>query len=128
MPVKIKGREIGKSEFDNWEVLINGKWQDFTPPYDENLKATTVNERLFLSGLLDEYEKALKQDKEKAKKILVGLEIDTDSIEQIFPPLSPICKRGVIRVRIILPQKQAKTIGIEMNVGMRKLKNILKKN
>ncbi|MDR0560430.1 MAG: hypothetical protein LBG92_09675 [Prevotellaceae bacterium] len=84
MPVKIKGRENRKPEFDNWEIFQNGKWQEFTPPYNENINAMTGNERLYRSGLLDEYEKALKTNKEKAKKILIGLEYDDNSVKQIL--------------------------------------------
>lgn len=84
MPVKIKGRETGKPQFDNWEIQINGKWEEFLPPYDENLNAMTVNERLYRSGLVDEYEKAVINNKEKAEKILAALEIDNNSIKKIL--------------------------------------------
>jgi hypothetical protein len=47
------------------------------------LGGMTVNERLFASGLVDEFDKSLKNDKDKAKKILELLYIDNPSIEQI---------------------------------------------
>jgi len=43
----------------------------------------TVNERLYFCGLLDEFDKALISDKDKAKKILKLLGVDESSIEKI---------------------------------------------
>ncbi|MDR1015275.1 MAG: Maf family protein [Coriobacteriales bacterium] len=34
MPVRIKGRDIGRPEFDTWEILTGGEWRPFRPPYD----------------------------------------------------------------------------------------------
>ncbi|MDR0500197.1 MAG: hypothetical protein LBG97_02985 [Coriobacteriales bacterium] len=72
MPVKIKGRELRKPEFDKWEILRDGKWQPFLPPYDEtqDICAMTVNERLNMAGLLEEFKQAKHTDKAKARKIL----------------------------------------------------------
>ena len=49
----------------------------------EVLGGMTVNERLFVCGLMDEFEKALIKDKIKAKKILELLGVDNSSIEKI---------------------------------------------
>jgi len=43
----------------------------------------TVNERIFVCGLMDEFDKALLDDKAKAEKILELLGVDKPSIEQI---------------------------------------------
>lgn len=48
-----------------------------------NLIGTTVNERLYLTGLFDEFEKAMKSDKKKAEYILQELKVDPDSIKKI---------------------------------------------
>ena len=43
----------------------------------------TVNEQLYVCGLMDEFDKALFVDKDKAKKILELLGVDKPSIEKI---------------------------------------------
>lgn len=49
----------------------------------EGLGGMTVNERLFVCGLMDEFDKALIDNKDKAKKILELLGVDKPSIEKI---------------------------------------------
>lgn len=49
-----------------------------------NIEGMTVNERIFLTGLWDEYELALKNNKTKAKRILELLKIDDKSIKLIL--------------------------------------------
>lgn len=49
------------------------------------LRGMTVNERLWASGLMDEFDQSLKADKSHAKKILRWLKVDAASIEK--PPL-----------------------------------------
>ena len=49
----------------------------------EGLGGMTVNERLFICGLMDEFAKALIDNKDKAKKILKLLGVDKSSIEKI---------------------------------------------
>jgi hypothetical protein len=49
----------------------------------DGIGGMTVNERLFVSGLDDEFGKALQNDKNKAKKILELLRVDKASIEII---------------------------------------------
>jgi len=48
------------------------------------LGGMTVNERLYLSGLMNEFDKAKMRDKDLARKILQALEVDKLSIEQII--------------------------------------------
>ena len=50
----------------------------------ENLGGMTVNERLYVCGLMNEFDKALINDKAKAKKILELLRVDDLSIEKII--------------------------------------------
>ena len=49
----------------------------------DGLGGMTVNERLYVCGLMDEFDKALILDKDKAKKILELLGVDKPSIEII---------------------------------------------
>ena len=44
----------------------------------------TVNERLYATGLLKEFDKSLKSDKKKAKRILELLHVDKPSIDKIL--------------------------------------------
>ena len=50
----------------------------------QNLMGTTVNERLYLTGLIGTFEKSLKTDKNKAREILKALKVDEKSINQIL--------------------------------------------
>jgi hypothetical protein len=50
----------------------------------ENIGGMTVNERLYVCGLDKEFEKALKNDKLKAERILELLKVDKLSIELIL--------------------------------------------
>ena len=49
----------------------------------EGIGGMTVNERLYVCGLMDEFDNALIKDKDKAKKILELLSIDKPSIDKI---------------------------------------------
>jgi len=49
----------------------------------EGLLGMTVNERLWASGLMDEFDQVLKADKASARKILRWLKVDEASIEKI---------------------------------------------
>ena len=64
-PTRVKD---SKSEFDKSQPLAG----------------MTGNERLFVTGLLEEFERAKKRDKKKAKKILEALQFDNESIEKIL--------------------------------------------
>jgi hypothetical protein len=50
----------------------------------EGLSGMTVNERLFASGLMDEFDKVKATDKKSAKEILRWLSVDEPSIENIL--------------------------------------------
>ncbi len=49
----------------------------------EGLGGMTVNERLYVCGLMDEFDNAQIVDKERARKILELLKVDKPSIEKI---------------------------------------------
>ncbi len=49
-----------------------------------SLGGMTINERLFVCGLMEEFDKAKIKDKTKAKRILELLNIDQSSIKQIL--------------------------------------------
>lgn len=49
----------------------------------EGIEGMTVNERLYHSGLMDEFDIALKNNKDKAKLILELLKVDKLSIDKI---------------------------------------------
>jgi len=50
----------------------------------DGLGGMTVNERLYVSGLMKEFDKSLKSDKEKARRILELLHVDRPSIDKII--------------------------------------------
>ena len=49
----------------------------------EGISGMTVNERLWACGLMEEFDISLKNNKDKAKKILILLGVDKPSIEEI---------------------------------------------
>jgi hypothetical protein len=49
----------------------------------EGLRAMTVNERLYLSGLMDDFDEAMVNNKERARQILTWLKVDEPSINAI---------------------------------------------
>jgi len=51
---------------------------------ETDLRGMTVNERLYVSGLMDDFDKYLKKDKERVKKILRDLYVDESSINEII--------------------------------------------
>lgn len=50
----------------------------------DGLGGMTVNERLFASGLMDEFDRTRKHDKAKARRILELLQVDKPSIDKII--------------------------------------------
>jgi hypothetical protein len=50
----------------------------------DGLGGMTVNERLFVTGLMDTFDKANKKDKELAKFILQSIRVDEISINKIL--------------------------------------------
>ena len=85
-PTKVKGRDTGNPQWGNFERLINGKFIEISSSYKEySINGTTGNERLFLSGLMDEFDNAKgTNDFLKARKILSALQIDELSINRII--------------------------------------------
>jgi len=85
IPTMVKGREFGKPAFGHLQHFIKGQWIDCIlsekcMSFDE----LTGDERLFISGLVFEYEIALINDKAKAIKILTALNFDQPSIDTII--------------------------------------------
>lgn len=61
---------------------------------DNKYKGMTVNERLYLSGLWDEFEKAVKgKDVEKARKILEEVELTKPNIDPILEDRGLLAKK-----------------------------------
>jgi hypothetical protein len=58
----------------------------------EGLRGMTVNERLWNSGLMDEFDRVKWKNKVKARKILQALEVDDQSIAKILNPFSVLCR------------------------------------
>jgi len=84
MPTRVKGREIGNPESGRFELLVNGKWVDFdVRDKCHDLAGLTGNERLFVTGLIDEFDKAKNGNKSKARQILIALGFDEKSIDRI---------------------------------------------
>jgi hypothetical protein len=50
----------------------------------DGIQGMTVNERLYVCGLMDEFDNSLKNDKNKARLILELLKVDVISIEKIL--------------------------------------------
>jgi len=50
----------------------------------DGIGGMTVNERLYVSGLMEIYDNAMKNDKELAKTILKALKVDKQSIDKIL--------------------------------------------
>lgn len=48
------------------------------------IRGTTVNERLWISGLMEEFEMAMESDQEHAKLILSFLQVGEENIEEIL--------------------------------------------
>lgn len=83
-PTKVKGKENGNPQWGHFQTLINDRWVDVgTPDKTQSFGGMTVNERLFVSGLIDEFDKSKFSDKAKAKQILRSLQVDEPSIEVI---------------------------------------------
>lgn len=82
LPTRIKGIENGNPDWGHFQTLVAGRWVDI-----QNLDKTksfagmTVYERLFISGLIDEFDKSKISDKARAKQILRSLQVDEPSIE-----------------------------------------------
>ena len=82
-PTRIKGRDVGYPQYGNYQ-RFNGKWFDIDI-IEQSIQGMTGNERLFCSGLMDEFDDAKnKKDVLKGKKILRCLKWDEFSINSII--------------------------------------------
>ncbi|NJM90273.1 MAG: hypothetical protein HC847_27180 [Hydrococcus sp. RU_2_2] len=83
-PTRIKGREIDKPMWGQLESLENGKWKETVEHTRyQSFDGLTGNERLFVSGLMTEFDQAQRRDREKAIQILRALDFDESSIKKI---------------------------------------------
>jgi len=83
--VRIKGKEEGRPQWDQFEQLINGRWTEIAKSEKVNsFGEMTGNERLFASGLLTEFKKSLTTDKPNAEKIVRALQCDEPSLKKIL--------------------------------------------
>lgn len=84
LPTKVKGKENGNPEWGHFQTLIDNRWVDIgTLDKTQSFDGMTVNERLFVSGLIDEFDSSKISDKQKARKILCSLQVDEPTIELI---------------------------------------------
>ncbi len=86
LPTKVKGRESGNPEYGKFQSLFDNKWVDIDNSEKHyTLNGLTGNERLFVTGLITEFDSAKKNDNlKKARQILKALEFDDKSIEKIL--------------------------------------------
>lgn len=85
VPTKIKGKEQANPKWTHFLRLSNNKWVDYD--LDEvnlNITGMTVNERLYYTGLIDEFDNAMLNNKPKAKQILTVLGVDEISVKKII--------------------------------------------
>jgi hypothetical protein len=83
--VRVKDRESGTPKWGQFEQLINDRWIDISRTENVNSFAgLTGNERLFITGLLTEFENSVKTDKVNAEKILKALQWDEPSLKKIL--------------------------------------------
>ncbi len=74
LPTRVKGRERGNPEWGHFQTLVNGHWVDLaTSSKTQSFEGLTFNERLFVTGLMEEFELALQNDSVKADKMLLQL-------------------------------------------------------
>lgn len=83
--VRVKGKEKGKPEWGQLEQLINGRWSDVSRQEKvDSFEGLTGNERLWVSGLMDVFDRSLKKDKANAERILRALQWDESSLKKIL--------------------------------------------
>jgi len=83
--VKVKDKESGKPKWGQFEQLINGHWTDISKTEKVmSFKGMTGNERLFITGLLTEFENSVKTNKINAEKILRSLQWDEPSLKKML--------------------------------------------
>lgn len=84
LPTRVKGKDNGNPEWGHFQILMDDRWVGIgTLDKTQSFGGMTVNERLFVSGLIDEFDKSKLNEKTKAKQILRALQVDEPSIELI---------------------------------------------
>ena len=83
LPTKVIGKETGKPKWGEFQTLIDDQWVATNQSKCLSFAGLTGNERLYVSGLISEFENAKVTDKTNAIKILKALKFDESSIEQI---------------------------------------------
>ncbi len=82
-PTRVKVRDVGNPQFGSYQ-RFDGKWFDINV-IDESIGGLTGNERLFCSGLMDEFDDAKgKKDTLKGEQILRSLKWDELSLNRII--------------------------------------------
>jgi hypothetical protein len=78
LPTKRQHVNGQNSNNNQYQSFIAGKWinSSILNTKEHSLNGLTGNERLFLTGLIDEFDKAILNDKIKAQKIRSALNID----------------------------------------------------
>ncbi|MFP5040272.1 hypothetical protein [Parasediminibacterium sp. JCM 36343] len=85
MPTRVIGKKDGKPIWGQFEVFENGKWIEISYPEKYlNFGGMTGNERLWVSGLMTEFETSKHFDKTKARLILTALQFESNSIDIII--------------------------------------------
>jgi hypothetical protein len=85
LPTKLKGKENGNPEWGHFQTLVDNSWlNNGLSNKTQSFGGMTVKERLFVSGLIDEFDKSKISDKMKAKQILRSLQVDELTIELII--------------------------------------------
>ena len=82
--IRIKGRDTSNPQFGQLQTFEKGVWVD-TLKFDkqQSFDGMTGNERLYVSGLITEFDNAKRNDKRKTIKILAALRFDKESISKI---------------------------------------------
>jgi hypothetical protein len=108
VPTKTKDKEQGKPEWGHFLRRNNNTWTEYVPAEkDISFAGMTVNERLYITGLMDEFDRAMKSDKAKAVLILKALNVDDVSVEKIASKnteliSTPLKIYGYIVISIVL--------------------------
>lgn len=76
--IRVKGRDSGNLQWGQFQ-RFDGKWVDISPINKYlSFEGMSTNECLFVSGLLDEFEQAKRNDRSKALTILANLGLPVD--------------------------------------------------
>lgn len=82
LPTMVKIGGDGNPEWGHFQTLVDGRWIDIgTSDKTQSFDSMTVDERLLVSRLLEEFEKSKISDKKRARQILRALQVDEPSID-----------------------------------------------